>query len=67
MNHRDMNDIYVIERTKWDSVAEQSLPLLKVLPPQENFYTFAQRASTMVGVSDFLGDLHGKQVLEYGC
>jgi len=67
MTHKDIKDIYVEERTKWDLVAEQSLPLLKILPPEENFYTFAQRASTMVGVGDFLGDLHGKQILEYGC
>lgn len=62
-----LKDIYQIERDKWDSVATQSLTSLKVLPPEENFYTYAKRASTMVGVGDFLGDLHGKHVLEYGC
>lgn len=62
-----LQDIYREERKKWDAVAVQCLTSLKELPPEENFHTHAQRASTMVGVSDFLGDLHGKLVLEYGC
>lgn len=62
-----LNEIYQVERTKWDALAEQSLSSLKVLQPEENFYTYAQRTSTMVGVNDFLGDLCDKEVLEYGC
>lgn len=62
-----LEDIYRVERKKWDTLAEQKLNSLKIIQSGENFYTHAQRASTMVGVNDFLGDLHGKQVLEYGC
>ena len=62
-----LKDIYRVERSKWDAVAEQTLTSLKALPPEENFYSYTQRASTMVGVNDFLGDLRGKHILEYGC
>ncbi len=37
------------------------------MEPDENFYTYAKRASTMVRVNDFLGNLREKKVLEYGC
>lgn len=62
-----LRDTYQVERTKWDMLAGKSLDSLRTLPPGENFYTHAQRASTMVGVNEFLGDLRGKYVLEYGC
>ena len=62
-----LQEIYEIERDKWDRVAGQSVAGLKALPPDENFYTYAERASTMVGVREFLADLRGKRVLEYGC
>lgn len=62
-----LKDTYQVERTKWDMLAEHSFGSLRILPPEENFYTYAQRASTMLGVYDFLGDLSGKHVLEYGC
>lgn len=62
-----LEDTYQVERTKWDALAEQSLESLRILQSEENFYTYAQRASTMVGVNDFLGDILGKHVLEYGC
>ena len=62
-----LENIYQVERTKWDALAEQSLSSLRVLQPEENFFSYAQHATTMVGVNDFLGDLRGKQVLEYGC
>jgi SAM-dependent methyltransferase len=62
-----LDETYRVERTKWDALAEQKLSSLRILPPEENFHTYAQRSSTMVGVSEFLGDLSDQQVLEYGC
>lgn len=62
-----LEKIYQVERAKWDALAAESLNSLKVLRQDENFYTYAERASTMVGVNDFFGDLRGKHVLEYGC
>lgn len=62
-----LEETYQVERVKWDALAEQKLGSLRTLRPEENFYAYLQRTSTMVGVADFLGDISGKQVLEYGC
>lgn len=62
-----LEETYQVERTKWDALAEQKLKSLRILQPEENFTTYTQRTSTMVGVHEFLGDLRGRQVLEYGC
>jgi ubiquinone/menaquinone biosynthesis C-methylase UbiE len=62
-----LQDTYQTERTKWDAFALQQLKGSILLSPGDNFYRYAQRTSTMVGVNDFLGDLSGKRVLEYGC
>ena len=62
-----LEETYLIERTKWDKKAAHSLASLEVLPDAENFYTHAERASTMVGVTEFLGNIRDKHVLEYGC
>lgn len=37
------------------------------LAPDDNFEKYVQRASTMVGIGEFLGDLQGRHVLEMGC
>lgn len=62
-----LEEIYQVERVKWDALAEQKLGSLRSLRPDENFYAYLHQTSTMVGVADFLGDIRGKQVLEYGC
>ena len=58
---------YRIEREKWNSLAPPKLTESSVVTPGENFSTYARRCSTLVGVDEFLGDLHGKRVLDYGC
>lgn len=62
-----LEETYRVERVKWDALAEQKLGSLRILSPEENFQTYTQRTSTMVGVSEFLGDLRDLHVLEYGC
>ena len=62
-----LEETYQVERAKWDALAEQKLGSLRLLRPEENFYAYLQRTSTMVGVADFLGEICGKRVLEYGC
>ena len=62
-----LKETYRVERIKWDALAEQKLDSLRILPPHENFDTYTHRTSTMVGVREFLGDLRGRRVLEYGC
>jgi ubiquinone/menaquinone biosynthesis C-methylase UbiE len=58
---------YRVERAKWDALAQRKQSDAGIFLLEENFQTYAQQASTMAGVIEFLGDLHGKQVLEYGC
>lgn len=62
-------DTYQVERTKWDEVALQKLPAASVVSPFAGFHDYARQHSTMsaAGIADFIGDLHGKHVLEYGC
>ena len=62
-----LEERYRVERVKWDALAERKLGSLRILPPDENFETYTQRTSTMVDVREFLGDLCGRRVLEYGC
>jgi SAM-dependent methyltransferase len=62
-----LEETYRVERVKWDALAERKLGSLRILPPDENFDSYTQRTSTMVGVREFLGDLYGRRVLEYGC
>src|SRR5574341_814122 len=58
---------YRVEQTKWNALASQQLPASSILPPEACFYDYARGSTTLIGVADFLGDLHGKHVLEYGC
>jgi SAM-dependent methyltransferase len=62
-----LTDTYRVEVAKWDSIASGSRGRMNVFAPQENFQTYAHRRPQLRGVAEFLGDLRGKQVLEYGC
>ena len=58
------------ERRKWDAHAEASLPNLSDLPVTAADATFAGYARGRLlldGMAEFLGDLDGREVLEYGC
>jgi 2-polyprenyl-3-methyl-5-hydroxy-6-metoxy-1,4-benzoquinol methylase len=58
---------YEIERAKWDAHAGDTTE--PVIPPKdgEDFASQAARDSLLVGIAEFLGDLRGKRVIEYGC
>ena len=58
---------YAIERAKWDAHAGDTTE--PIVPPKdgEDFASMARRDALLVGIGDFLGDLHGKRVIEYGC
>lgn len=61
---------YETERRKWDAHAEATLPKLDDLPPLPPDTTFSEYAHGKIlleGMADFLGDLNGRRVLEYGC
>ena len=60
---------YDIERAKWDAHAHAGATLESITPPPpgEDFASRAARDSLLPGVAEFLGDLRGKRVIEYGC
>jgi SAM-dependent methyltransferase len=61
---------YETERRKWDAHAQAALPRLSDLPPTPADATFGAYARNRVlldGMADFLGELDGRTVLEYGC
>ena len=65
-------DRHAIERAKWDALADsEELGPDDVLPASGNFREWARRDSDLGevadDVADFLGDLNGMSVLEYGC
>lgn len=64
--HTD-SSIHESERQKWDELAQQKLDALRPTPIGANFHTYARNTALMPGVSEFVGDLEGKHVLEYGC
>lgn len=58
------------ERRKWDAHAHASLPSLDdlaVIPDEATFGSYARSRALLEGMADFLGDLDGREVLEYGC
>jgi SAM-dependent methyltransferase len=58
------------ERRKWDAHAEASLPILSDLPviaADATFAGYARGRLLLDGMAEFLGDLDGREVLEYGC
>lgn len=59
--------VYQVEREKWNALATQDQIDFRTKVPDDDFYKYARRSSTMRGISQFLGDLRGKRVLEYGC
>jgi SAM-dependent methyltransferase len=61
------DDRYAIERAKWDAHAGDVNEPIKPLPPEADFAWLCARESLLPGVSEFLGDLRGKRVIEYGC
>ena len=62
-----LNERYSAEKAKWDVIAAEQSKHLSVIKPGENFDQFAKKDPQFSGVSEFLGDLKGKRVLEIGC
>lgn len=61
-----LKETYQIERAKWDALAMRNRSTLKPLPASLDFQSLRDH-STLAGIVDFLGNLRGKKVLEYGC
>jgi len=58
---------YAIERAKWDAHAGDVTEPIVPPAPGVDFASFARRETLLPGVAEFLGDLDGKRVVEYGC
>ena len=58
---------YRTEKAKWDDIAGKHLEGLQVLEPGMDFHRYCQDEIKLKGVSQFLGNLAGKPVLEIGC
>ena len=63
----DTTEVHRSEREKWDALAQLKLSSLTPAPIGANFHTYARESAVMPGVAEFLGDLSGLKVLEYGC
>jgi 2-polyprenyl-3-methyl-5-hydroxy-6-metoxy-1,4-benzoquinol methylase len=62
-----LQDVHDIERAKWDGVAGRERPDQSLLVKYPDFGAYCRRLTTMAGIEEFLGDLHDKEVLEFGC
>ena len=60
-------DRHAVERAKWDAHAGTTEASIEAPPPGEDFDSFARSQSLLPGVAEYLGDLRGKRVIEYGC
>jgi 2-polyprenyl-3-methyl-5-hydroxy-6-metoxy-1,4-benzoquinol methylase len=58
---------YAIERAKWDTHADTTSEAITPPKPGEDFASYARRDALLPGVAEFLGDLRGQRVIEYGC
>src|SRR6266498_5134834 len=62
-----LQDRYQSEKAKWDDLAKRQLARLRILGLDEDFHKYAASEVELTGASEFLGDLHGKRILEIGC
>jgi len=60
-------DMHRAEQKKWDALAAKKFDTLSPLPEGADFQQYARSSAVMPGVTEFLGDLGGLNVLEYGC
>ena len=63
----DHADRHALERAKWDAHADSTEASIEAPPPGEDFHSFARSQTLLPGVAEYLGDLRGKRVIEYGC
>lgn len=62
-----LNERYESEKQKWDGITEEQAQELEIFAPDFEFHQFARSNSETPGVSEFLGDIKGRKVLEIGC
>jgi 2-polyprenyl-3-methyl-5-hydroxy-6-metoxy-1,4-benzoquinol methylase len=66
----ELEEKYRIERAKWDAHAHAHvgvLPTDLIVSPDLTFATYTRGKTLFSGMSEFLGSLDDRDVLEYGC
>ena len=68
----DQEARYEVERAKWDAHAHHSHAIRELGPedvvaPDVTFATYSAEHLGLSGMAEFLGDLEGRRILEYGC
>lgn len=64
---KTLEDIHSVERTKWDALAPDHVGNGHILDDDTSFQSEINKSYLLQGIANFLGDLSGKTVLEYGC
>jgi ubiquinone/menaquinone biosynthesis C-methylase UbiE len=62
-----LDERYKSEKAKWDDIAQERAQSLGTFESGEDFHRYARKKDELIGISEFLGDLTGKRVLEIGC
>jgi ubiquinone/menaquinone biosynthesis C-methylase UbiE len=60
-------DKYEIERSKWDALLTEDPQGSSLMLRHPSFESFARTSDKLLLVTEFLGDMSGKRVLEIGC
>jgi SAM-dependent methyltransferase len=63
----NLQEIHEAERRKWDRRAPVAVTKEHLAADALTFHEAAERSVKLPGVAGFVGDLAGKEVLEYGC
>ncbi|MDX1412846.1 MAG: methyltransferase domain-containing protein [Candidatus Promineifilaceae bacterium] len=67
MNEQALYATHQKEVAKWDALAGDVTDERLRLKPGDDFWKYAERTNTLVGINEFFGKLEGKRVLEVGC
>jgi ubiquinone/menaquinone biosynthesis C-methylase UbiE len=62
-----LTDKYEVERSKWDALAPEDIQGSSLMLRHPSFDSYARTTDKLLLVTEFLGDLSGKRVLELGC
>lgn len=66
----ELAEVYDVERAKWDELARRERPDSELLlAPGLDFHSYyrSESALDLDEIANFMGDLRGKRVIEYGC
>lgn len=62
-----LDERFQLEKDKWNNIASKKLGDNRALLTDDDFHNIAKQDEMLPGVSEFLGNLSGKRLLELGC